>query len=416
MLTQLTDLIGRANFNQSSAEFISILILLVCIGIISWLANILCKMFIHSLLSRIEIKYQTPWFISLRRNHSFRKLSHIVPGVIIYKMIPLTLSGIYGWTGDLVNFIQDLSLIYIVLTFVWFLLSVSNATVDWYKSISDTSSKPILAYIQAAKIFVWGFGIIMIISIVIQKSPLALLAGLGAASAVLMLVFRDTIIGFVANIQVSVYDMARQGDWVTIPSYGADGTIVELSVNTTKIQNFDKTIVTVPTSALISNGVQNWRGMFESGGRRIKRSINIDIDTIKFCDQDLLSRLKGLNYLESYIDQAEKEISEYNTKSSVNTDVIANGRQLTNVGLFRRYISNYLSNHLEINHDMLFLVRQLQSTSTGLPLELYIFTKNTSWVVYEGVQADIFDHIFAAMPLFDLKTFQVFSSQSKISK
>ncbi len=414
MLEQLTQLIQSANIPQTTAEFASIILILIVIFLISWCGNIFCKWTIQALLSRFDLKYQTPWFISLRRNHSFRKLSHIVPGIIIYKLIPIALSGIYGWTNNLVGFIQDISLIYIVLTFVWFLLSVSNATVDWYKRISDSSSKPILAYIQAAKIIVWGFGIILIISIVIQKSPLALLAGLGAASAVLLLVFRDTITGFVANIQVSIYDMVRVGDWVTMPSYGADGTVIEISVNTTKIQNFDKTIVTVPTSSLITNGVQNWRGMQESGGRRIKRSINVNIDTIKFCDPDLLSRLKNLNYMQEYIDEAQRKITEHNKKLGVNTDVVANGRQLTNIGLFRAYVSNYLKNHPDVSKDMTFLIRQLQSTPTGLPLEVYIFTNNTNWVIYEGIQADIFDHLFAALPLFDLKTFQVFSSQSSV--
>jgi len=412
MIEQLTNLITQSNLNHSAAEFVSIILIFTAIILVSWLGNILCKKFIKISLHKLDSRFESPWFVSLRQNKSFYKLSHLVPGIIIYKTIPLIGSSIYSWTHNIISLIQSLALVYIVISIIWFVLSILNATLHWYKNISDIASKPILAYIQGVKIIIWAIGGILVISIIFNKSPLTLLAGLGAASAILLLVFKDTITGFVANIQVSAYDMVRVGDWVTLPAYGADGDIVEISVNTTKIQNFDKTIVTIPTSALITSGVKNWRGMVDSGGRRIKRSINIDIDTIKFCDQELLSRLHKLNFMHNYINETQDKISQHNKKLKIDTDLIANGRQLTNIGLFRAYISKYLENNSSISKDMTFLIRQLQPTTTGLPLELYIFTNDTNWVNYEGIQADIFDHIFAALPLFDLKAFQVFSSQS----
>ena len=266
---------------------------------------------------------------------------------------------------------------------------------------------------QVAKIILWIIAAVLSISILLNKSPWAFLTGIGALSAVIILVFKDSILGFVANIQVSAYDMVRVGDWITMNQYGVDGDVIDISINTVKVQNFDKTIVTIPTYTLISSGVQNWRGMRDSGGRRIKRSIYIDIDTIKFCDTAILERLSKLNFLKEYLSSITSEIEAYNAKHGFDASLSVNGRKLTNIGLFRAYTLNYLRHHEKIQKDpkFTFMFRQLQPTETGLPLQVYVFTNDINWVRYEGIQSDIFDHLLASLPLFELRAFQSLSNQ-----
>jgi len=259
---------------------------------------------------------------------------------------------------------------------------------EWFQKREHAQYSLIKSFMQVLKIIIIFIAIIIAISIIMNRSPLILLTGLGALSAVLLLVFKDSLIGLVANIQVSAYDTVRIGDWVTIPSHGADGTIMDININIVTIQNFDKTVISVPTGALITNSVTNWRGMFESGGRRIKRSIKIDINTIKFCNEELLAKLEKVDYLGDFIRE--------------------NKSPITNATLFRRYITQYLTHSPKIhNEGFLMLVRHLESTELGLPIEIYAFTTDTSWANYEPIQADIFDHLFAIIGAFEMRVFQL---------
>ena len=246
----------------------------------------------------------------------------------------------------------------------------------------------------------------MVISNLIGQNPLIILSGLGALSAVLMLIFKDSILGLVAGVQLSSNDMVRVGDWIEMPKYNADGDVIDITLNTVKVMNFDKTITMIPSYALISDSFRNWRGMQLSGGRRIKRSFYVDTSSISFCTKEMIEEFQKIDYLTDYVTTRLNEINEYNMEHKINTESKVNGRQLTNVGVFREYILQYLRNHPKIHKDMTLIVRQLAPGDNGLPLEIYAFSNDTNWVVYESVQADIFDHIFAVMPTFGLRAFQ----------
>jgi miniconductance mechanosensitive channel len=249
-------------------------------------------------------------------------------------------------------------------------------------------------------------GAILVISNLMGQSPVILLSGIGALSAVVMLVFKDSILGLVAGIQLTSNDMLRVGDWIEMPKYDADGSITDISLNTVKIQNWDKTITTIPTYAMISDSFKNWRGMQNSGGRRIKRSIYIDTNSISFCTPEMIEQFEKIQYLENYILTKQKEINDYNVRYKIDRSSLVNGRALTNIGVFRAYIQAYLEKHPGIHKEMTLMVRQLAPQETGLPIEIYAFTNKTEWAVYEGIQADIFDHILAIAPSFGLRIFQ----------
>lgn len=281
-----------------------------------------------------------------------------------------------------------------------------NAVRDIIMEHSIYRDKPIQSYTQVMKIVVFGVLIIAMLSLLTDKSPIFFLTSLGAISAVLLLVFRDTILGFVSSIQMASNDMIRIGDWVTMDKYGADGDVIEINLTTVKVQNFDNTITTIPTYSFISDSFRNWRGMQESDGRRIKRSIFVSIDTVQFATPELIESLKKTGILADYIEKKQKEIDDYNRHHGLEDDSFINKRRQTNLGLFRRYIEYYLRNNGHINNSMPLIVRQLQATEAGIPLEIYCFTYTKAWADYEHVTADIFDHIFAVVKKFDLMTFE----------
>ena len=274
-----------------------------------------------------------------------------------------------------------------------------------YENKQTERKKSIKSYVQVIQLLVIFVGILITISIIIQKDVSFLVTGIGAFAAVLMLVFKDSILGFVGGIQINANDMLRLGDWLSVPSAGSDGVVIDISLTTVKIQNWDKTISTIPTYSLVSGSFHNWRGMEESGGRRIKRALNIDIQTIKFLSKEKLEALKKINLINNYIESKDSENNEYNNKIDAHQTTY-NGRHQTNIGLFRAYVVSYLKAHKDVNMDMTFLVRQLPSTENGLPLEIYIFSKHQEWAIYEDIQSDIFDHLFAIIPEFELKIFQ----------
>ncbi|WP_306250811.1 mechanosensitive ion channel family protein [Parvularcula sp. IMCC14364] len=336
------------------------------------------------------------------RNKVFESLSHQAPAIVIYMLAPEALAQ---WPA-VGAFVETAALVYMVVNGVLFFDALINSGQEIYRTYSISRQFPIKSFVQVAKIALYFLGLVAILSLVLGQSPLSLLAGFGALTAVLMFVFKDPILGFVSGIQLSANRMVAVGDWIEMPSYNVDGDVMEIALTTVKIRNFDKTITTVPTQALISESFKNWRGMTETGGRRIKRSLNIDVSTIRFCDEEMLRRFSKIQFLAEYITDKQAELDAYNSQKGADPETLVNGRRLTNVGTFRAYVEAYLDNHPKISNSLTFLVRQLQPTENGLPIEIYVFSLDTNWINYEKIQADIFDHILAAAPEFDLRIFQ----------
>ena len=302
--------------------------------------------------------------------------------------------------------IQTASLIYLTLMVVLFVNALMSAGLAIYRTYEISKTFPIMSFVQIAKLILYVLGAITVLSLVLDKSPLTFFAGLGAMAAVLMFVFKDPILGFVAGIQLSANKMVSVGDWIEVPKYAVDGDIIEISLTTVKIRNFDKTITTIPTQSLINDSFKNWRGMKETGGRRIKRALHVDVASVKFCDAEMLSRFSRIQFIAAHIAAKNSELSEFNTAQGVDTSTLVNGRHMTNIGTFRAYIAAYLRAHPQISSRLTFLVRQLEPTEHGLPLEIYVFTTTTNWLEYETIQSDIFDHILAVATEFDLTLFQ----------
>ena len=310
------------------------------------------------------------------------------------------------------DFIQILLEVFGALITIIFVKRLLNSIKDYLKTLSNFRDKPIDSYIQVIMIFIWFFGIMVIFSIISGKDVGTFLATLGALSAVILLIFKDTILGFVASIQVTVNDIVRIGDWITMKSYHADGDVIEINLSTVKVQNFDKTITSIPTYKLVSDSFINWRGMSESGGRRIKRSILIKVSSIKFLNDEKLTKLKEIERISSYITQRKEDIEKDNKDKGVNKKLLLNGRNMTNIGLFRRYALAYLKDHPQISQELTVMVRQLAPSPEGIPLEIYVFVKDKVWINYEKIMSDIFDHLLAAIPTFDLECFEYTSEKS----
>jgi len=294
-----------------------------------------------------------------------------------------------------------------ILLTLWIVRSVLNALKDYFKTLPKLKDKPIDSYIQVFMIFAWVIGVFSAIAILTGIAFINFITGLGAASAVIILIFKDTILGFVASIQVSINDMVHIGDWITFEKYGADGDVIEINLATVKVQNFDKTITTIPTYALISDSFKNWRGMVNSEGRRIKRALNIKLNSVKYLNEDEVDRLKKVQLITSYLDKRENDINSFNKSHSIDKELALNGRNLTNLGVFRKYAQTYLEQHSAINKDMMIMVRQLAPTTQGIPLEVYAFSTDKRWENYEYIMADIFDHLIAAVPYFDLEVYEL---------
>lgn len=332
------------------------------------------------------------------------KMMHIIPAILIYILLPFAFSG--EESPRVLAMLQRFCMIYIISVSLRFINSSLNLLNDIYSKKEAFKDKPLKGFVQVLQVTVFFIGIILIISILINKSPVSLLAGLGASAAILMLVFKDTILGFVAGIQLSANDMLRAGDWITMNKYGADGTVIEVTLNAVKVRNFDNTITTIPPYALVSDAFQNWRGMSESPGRRIKRSVNIDMNSVCFCTPDMLEKFRKISLITDYIDGKEQELHEYNVEHHIDGSIWVNGRRQTNLGVFRAYLVRYLRSLPDVSKELTCMVRHLQPTQTGIPIELYCFSSNKAWVEYEGIQADIFDHILAVIPEFGLSVFQ----------
>ena len=373
------------------------------------------------------------WFISRRILRSFFYkvskntkskfddflLKNKVPSIIAcfppILLLFFSLDDILSKYPNILEFIEILLEVLGTLISIVFVKRLLNSIKDYLKTLSNFRDKPIDSYIQVIMIFIWFFGIMVIFSIISGKDIGTFLATLGALSAVILLIFKDTILGFVASIQVTVNDIVRIGDWITMKSYYADGDVIEINLSTVKVQNFDKTITSIPTYKLVSDSFINWRGMSESGGRRIKRSILIKVSSIKFLDDEQLSKLKQIERISSFITKRKEEIEKENKDKGVNKKLLLNGRNMTNIGLYRRYALAYLKDHPQISQDLTVMVRQLAPSPEGVPLEIYVFVKDKVWVNYEKIMSDIFDHLLAAIPTFDLECFE-YTSEKSFSK
>jgi Small-conductance mechanosensitive channel len=287
-----------------------------------------------------------------------------------------------------------------------FIVTFCTAIYIVYNENEKYHDRPLKGLLQTAQVIVFFIGGILIISVLFDKSPASLLAGLGASAAILILVFKDSIMGFISGIQLSANNMLRPGDWITMPKYNADGIVLEVTLNTVKVRNWDNTITTLPPYALVSDSFQNWRGMHESGGRRVKRSINIDMNSVRFCTLEVLEKFRKISLIKEYIEETEEELKAYNQERGVDDSVLVNGRRQTNLGVFRAYLERYLRNLSSVNQDMTLMVRHLQPTEKGIPLELYFFTYSKESAVYEQIQADVMDHVLAVVSEFDLAVFQ----------
>ncbi len=380
-------------------------IVLVAVIGLSFLAYFITKKILINILRGFVKRSKVEWDDILLNQKILKRFSHLVPAIIIYFF---SKNGLLEYP-KISTFIQDGSYIYIVFIVMFILDAFLSALHDIYQTFPSSKERPIKGYIQGIKIIIYFIGVIIVISVLIGQSPMKLLAGLGAVAAILILVFKDTILGLVSGIQLTANQMVKIGDWITMPSKNADGTVMEITLNTVKVQNFDKTIVTIPTYALISESFQNWKGMEESEGRRIARSLYIDLKSVKFCDHDMLERFKKIKLIQDYVTAKQHEIDEHNKKLEIDDNDRVSRRNLTNVGVFRRYIEIYLEKHPKIHNadsGYTLLIRHLQPTEKGLPIQIYCFSKDQDWVKFEQVQADIFDHILAVVPEFELNVFQ----------
>ena len=392
----------NAGLETTMAEFATIGLALTFVILLSVISDLIARRMLLSWIGYVISRTGAKWDDILLKRKVFSKLAHLAPAMVIYLASPLILKDYSAVAATIMSAVM----IYIIVVAILVLNALLNALSDIYQNFEVSKEVPIKGFVQVLKIIVFFLGGILIISRILDKSPLYLLSGLGALTAVLMLVFKDVILGFVAGIQLSANKMIANGDWIEMPQYGADGDVLEVALTTVKVQNWDKTITTIPTYALISGSFKNWRGMSESGGRRIKRAVNIDMSTVSFCTEDMLKRFSSIRYIADYIDRKIKEIEEDNIAKNIEEADPVSGRRLTNIGTFRAYVIEYLKDHPMISQEMTFIVRQLAPTEHGLPLEIYIFCKDKVWANYEAIQSDIFDHILAVMPEFDLKVFQ----------
>tara|TARA_B110000459_G_scaffold169353_1_gene188927 strand:+ start:849 stop:2105 length:1257 start_codon:yes stop_codon:yes gene_type:complete len=388
------------------AEVLNLVLLTIVVFIVATILNYFFKNSISKIFKSLSKNTKTNFDDYLIENKTPVYIAKLVPVFFIYKVIPF-------WFFDFEMFIEYAFLaleVYLVFLSVWIVKSVLRSVKFYLKTVDSLKDKPIESFIQVILIFVWFVAVLNIFSIVTGKEITTFLTAMGALSAVILLIFKDTILGFVASIQLSTNDLIRIGDWVTMKQYGADGDVIEINLNSVKIQNFDKTITTIPTYKLISDSFKNWRGMSDSDGRRIKRSLLIKGSSVKFIDKTELEQLKKIKLIEDFIINKQKEIESHNSSINMDKSILVNGRNLTNLGLFRNYIEKYLEDASFINSEMTVMCRQLSPTPQGIPLEIYAFSSNKEWKEYEHIMSDIFDHLLASLNTFHLEMFEYPSS------
>ncbi|KOP36951.1 mechanosensitive ion channel protein MscS [Flavobacterium sp. WLB] len=389
--------------NRNFASYISLIFNIAIMVALAYAIYYVAKFVLVTLTAIFAQRTKTKFDDYLVHNKTTKYTAYLIPFFFIYKAVPIILDKYEYWEslfGKIVG-------IYIVLISLWIIRTIFNALRDYLKQKPEYSDKPIDSFIQVIMIVLWIFGVAMIISTLFGIKRGELLTILGTLSAIIILIFRDTILGFVSSVQVAINDMVRIGDWITMDKFGADGDVIEINLTTVKVRNFDNTITTIPTYALSSDSFQNWRGMQNSEGRRIKRHILIKSSSIRFLNNDDLNHMKGIQLITSYIETRQAEIEKYNAHRGIDKSLSLNGRNMTNLGLFRKYIMQYLLDHPGLNKNMHIMCRQLQSTAHGVPLEIYVFSSDKRWANYEYIMSDIFDHIMASVIYFDLEIFEL---------
>jgi len=390
------------NINPGIAEIASWMVAGLCLLVVALLANFLAKRLINSVIHPIIEKSSITWDDLLIEHQVIVRFSHIVPAAVIHLLAPLALGD-----NEAVRSFFDLLINLYMIVIVLFVI---DGGLNFMRSVWEQSQLgsryPVKSFIQALKLVINLVGLIFVLSVFLDKSPVVLFSGLGAVTAILLLIFKDAILGLVAGFQLSINNMVAVGDWISMPARGADGDVIDVSLTTVKVQNFDKTITTVPTYAMISDSFTNWRGMEETRGRRIKRPLQIDLRTLQFADDELLTRFKRIRLLRPYLDEKLADIQKYNENVGDDLEELINGRRLTNVGTFRAYCLAYLRNHPKTRKDLTLMVRQLAPDEHGLPIEIYTFTNDTVWAHYEDIQGDIFDHLLSILPEFNLSAYQ----------
>ena len=399
----ITALLEALGLSGTAALLTERIVIVALILAMTWLVNfVLRRIVIHS-LHRVALGSKVTWDNRIVERKVLIHLSRMLPGIILYLTAPLIAPEL-SW---LETAIRRTSAVWIILTLSLAIAASLNVLHDVYVDTGEAARRrPIKGLLQLAKVILFLVAGILSITTLIDQSPLGILSGLGAMSAVLLLVFRDSILGFVSGVQLSANKMVQIGDWIEMPKYEADGSVVDITLQTIKVQNWDKTFTTIPIYALVSDSFRNWRGMLESGGRRIKRAISIDMRSVKFVDDEMFERFRRFSRIRDYLDDRKEQIDRYNTEHNIDLSDSVSGRRMTNLGTFRAYISAFLSTHPLIRQDMTFLVRHLPPGPTGLPIEIFVFSADQRWPVYEGIQADIFDHLLGVIPEFDLRVYQ----------
>ncbi|MEE0997572.1 MAG: mechanosensitive ion channel [Paludibacteraceae bacterium] len=396
--------------NPNMADKLDRFVILLVIALFAFITDIVVRKILVGIVYNIVKKTKNKWDDLFLDKKLLNDLALFAPAVLVYALLPLAFQqepDILFWSRKF------------ILVFMSILLIITiNTSIGIVQKIAEVSQrlkgKTLNGFFQILKIIVGFTGTIIIVSIIIDKSPTTLFAGLGASAAVLMLVFKDTIVGFVSGILLSSNKMLRVGDWITCKKHNVNGVVIEISLNTVKIRNFDNTIITMPPYSLVSDSFQNWRNMQDNGARRIMRSINIDMHSVKFCTKEMIEKYRKISLIKDYIDSQEKQFYEYNLQNGIDDSVLVNGMRLTNIGVFRAYLQRYIENQPTIDKNQIYMIRQMEPTENGLPIQIYFFTTKFQWVAYEGVMADVFDHIIAVIPEFDLNVFQNLTSKDII--
>ena len=357
------------------------IVVIMGILLIAYVLDLICRKVVMPGVRKVTAKTQSTWDDYLLSDEVMKNVCHLIPPIVVYVLIPFA----FPYEPNFLSLVLKICTIYITVVVMKLICAFLTSLYTISSEHEKLKNHSLKGFYQMLKLIVVCIGVIIIISELISKDPIAILTGLGAGTAILMLVFQDTIKGLVAGIQLTANDMVRPGDWISMPKYGADGDVMEVSLTTVKVRNWDKTITTVPPYALVNDSFQNWRGMFDIGGRRVKRSIHIDMNTVRFCTEEELAHFKQQPWMEGFEETGKEEVNLY---------------------LFRHYLDYYLRHHPKVNQDMIMLVRQLQPTEHGMPIELYFFSANTAWVKYEALQAEVFDHVLAVVHRFGLKVVQ----------
>lgn len=370
--------------------------------LVSILSFYITKRIVIHYLYKIFKKTSFTWDDLFADTRAFDNIAHIVPAIFVRLLAPVIFSD-FETMLPIVLKLTDAYLIIVGMTVFFGILKVGENVLSRHPAFED---KPLTSYFQLVRILLYITVTILVLSVILNKSPIYFLSAFGAMTAILLLIFKDTILGLVASVQMSSNDMVRVGDWVEMPKFNADGDVMEINLNTVKVQNWDKTITTIPTYYFITDSFKNWRGMRDSGGRRIKRAIHVDVNSVRLVSPEMREKFKKYQLITDYIVERQREIESFNQENKIDTSVLINGRRMTNLGVYRKYIESYLRNHPKIKQDMTIMVRQLATENRGIPIEIYCFTDTVAWVEYESIQADIFDHLYSTAVFFELDVFQ----------